>query len=95
MMENPKYIVVQIFCGLMTMETPIVFPAYVGHNDMARSLGITPDDVLAAGFVAFAPKKYSDSVANVSTYGKSVTLGVESRPEDASLIRKGLALDED
>ncbi len=99
MRENAKYIVVKIFCGpvgmRMEMETPIVFPAYVGHNDMASSLGITPDDVLAAGFVGFSPKKYSDGVVEVTAYGKSTSLGVESREEDSRLIQKSLAMDDD
>jgi hypothetical protein len=100
-MDAPKYIVVKIFCGLMDMETPIIFPAYVGHNDMARSLGITPDDVLAAGFVGLSTKEihvnclapYSE--VTVTAYGKSTSLGVESREEDSRLLQKALALDED
>jgi hypothetical protein len=95
MMEAPKYIVVKMFSGLSTFDIPIIFPAIIGHNDMAQALGYKPEKVLAAGFVMLSPKKYSDSVVNVATYGKSVSLGVESRPEDASLIRKALALDED
>ena len=94
-MDAPKYIIVEMFSGVCTFETPIVFPCFIGHDDMARAMGYKPEKVLAAGFVMFAPKKYSDSVVNVSTYGKSVTLGVESRPEDADLIRKSLALNDE
>jgi hypothetical protein len=102
-MENSKYIVVEIFCGpvgmKMEMETPILFPAYIGHIDMARSLGITPDDVLAAGFVQIATKEHLHCdlpfhVVEVTAYGKSTSLGVESREEDSDLIRKALALED-
>ncbi len=92
-MENPKYIVVEIFCGIMKMETPILFPAHVGHIDMARSLGITPDDVLAAGHVGLSASRHGDDV-EVTAYGRSTSLGVESREEDSRLIFKALGLEE-
>jgi hypothetical protein len=95
-MENCKYIVVNIFCGpvgmKMKMETPILFPAHVGHIDMARSLGIAPDDVLAAGFVEIYPlRKYR---IKVKATGESTSLGIPSREEDSDLIRRVLNIDE-
>jgi hypothetical protein len=112
-MDTAKYIVVEIFCGIMKMETPILFPAYVGHDDMARALSIAPDDVLGAGFVEIHPSRESlafgelqglfqkgDSVnldyqITVKAYGSSTSLGVSSRKEDSTLIRKALNIPED
>ena len=93
-MDKAKYIVVEIMVGVSMFDTPILFPSFVGHDDMVRSLGIVPGKVLGAGFVEFFPKKYSDSVVEVSVYGESTSLGVASRPEDANLIRKALRLEE-
>lgn len=102
-MDKAKYIVVEIFCGpvgmKMEMETPILFPEHVGHDDMARSLGITPDDVLAAGFVEIYPQPSASHVCRseikIKATGESTSLGVSSREEDSSLIRKALGIAED
>ena len=91
-MENSKYIVVEIFCSTMKMETPILFPACVGHEDMARSLGITPEDVLAAGFVEIYPRR--NRQIRVAASGQSTSLKVTSRKEDSALIRKALNIAE-
>ena len=98
-MNAPKYIVVKIFCGpvgmKMEMETPIVFPAHVGHDDMARSLGIDKDDVLGAGFVGIASKEHLHCglpyhEVEVTAYGRSVSLEVKSREEASRLLQKAL-----
>lgn len=88
-MDRTKYIVVE-FNGL---ETPILFPAHVGHDDMARSLGITADDVVSAGFVHIYPLRGDCLV--VKAIGESITLKVASREEDADLIRKALHITND
>jgi hypothetical protein len=98
-MDKAKYIVVEIMVGVSMFETPILFPSFVGHDDMARSLGIVPGKVLGAGFVEFSAKEHLHCglpfhVVEAVTYGKSTSLGVESREEDANLIRKALRLSE-
>jgi len=66
---------------------PVVFPDIFNHDDMAlfaaealrASLGqpAAPVEVVSAGFV---------DAMFYETHGKSVTLGVPSRPEDARII---------
>ncbi len=80
------------------METPILFPPHVGHDDMARSLSITPDDVLAAGFVEFSAVEYLHCglpfhVVEAKAYGQSTSLKVKSRPqEDSRLISQAMKI---
>ena len=90
-MDAPKYIIVEMFSGVCTFETTIVFPCFIGHDDMARAMGYKPEKVLAAGFVNVGVD-YGEIV--VGTYGKSTSLGVESREEDARLIRKALSIED-
>ncbi len=100
MSERTKYIVVEIFCGIMKMETPILFPPHVGHNDMARSLGIAPDDVLGAGYVRFSAVDVADGrhsgqpfhVVEARVYGESTSLKVKSREEDSRLISQAMKI---
>ena len=96
MSDRAKYIVVEIFCGT---ETPILFPPHVGHGDMARSLSITPDDVLAAGFVAFSTKERLHcglpyQTVEAKAYGESTSLKVQSREEDSRLISQAMKIGE-
>ena len=97
MSERAKYIVVEIFCGTMKMETPILFPPHVGHNDMTRSLSITPDDVLAAGFVEFSTVEHLHCglpfhVVEARAYGESTSLKVKSREVDSRLICQAMKI---
>lgn len=61
------------------LEYPVCFPEhFVGHDEVKGRLSDTP---VSAGF-------FSVCEGNVRTYGKSVSLGLESRPEDYKLIAK-------
>lgn len=69
-----KYIII---LGAYGSEKVIVFPASLGHDEVAGN-----HKVIAAGFCRFP----DDLNKNVSAYGKSRTLDIESRKEDAILI---------
>lgn len=63
-------------------ERPILFAADMAHADMHNMIG-GAFKLLGAGFVSTqncAPR----------AYGRSVTLGVASRPEDTDVIRQHL-----
>jgi hypothetical protein len=80
-MENGKYIVLDMY---VCDHCPIVFPPYIGHDDIVRKMGFKKEDVISAGFVEFGNEKNS-----IRCYGRSTTLGKEARPEeDAKLIRR-------
>jgi hypothetical protein len=65
---------------------PIVFPEAIDHNLFVRSLaavypGIKPT---SAGFCSISD--FSDH--EVSVWGKSVTLNLQSQPDDAFFLKK-------
>jgi hypothetical protein len=98
-MELAKYIVVEIQSGVSTFETPIIFPYCIGHDDMAKQLGIDQDKVISGGFVEFSAREHlycglPYSVVESTTLGESISLGVKSRPSDAHLIDQALKLGE-
>ena len=59
----------------------IVFSATENHDDVARRIGKKP---VSAGFVNLHD-------GELSTSGHSFTLGIDSRAEDAELIRRQLS----
>jgi hypothetical protein len=56
------------------LETPILFSKLKGHDDIANKLGLP---VISAGFVG----------TDFKPYGKSISLGKSSRPEDERLFK--------
>ena len=62
----------------------IIFSAAIQHKDM---VGYN-EKCTGAGFVRFATEKdsYGDTIIVAKCYGKSVSLGIESRPEEDSKI---------
>ena len=75
-----KYIIVKLDGSA---RGSILFGPIISHKEMAVAYGV--DEVLGAGFCSF---KWSPDKCGweVSVYGESVTLGIESKPEDAKDI---------
>lgn len=93
-MERAKYIVAEIVTGGVAMETPIIFPSFIAHSDIALridSYSRNLNKVISAGFVQFTPGKDGNCV-KVVAFGESVSLKIKSRPKDARLIACSLGL---
>lgn len=78
-MNNVKYVIVD--------GTAIVFPASIQHSDMVRF----GQKCTGAGFVTFYTKEdeYGENLVHASCYGKSISLGIESRPvEDSQIVTR-------
>ena len=75
-MNEAKYVIVR--------GSGIIFTAAIQHRDM---VGYN-EKCEGAGFVRFATKvdSYGDTVIVAKCYGKSISLGIESRPEEDSEI---------
>jgi hypothetical protein len=67
-------------------ETIFMFPNFVTHVEFAERMSVHPTAILSAGFVVLT----TDELGNptVSTYGKSESLDIKSRPEDKNLAEK-------
>ncbi len=72
-MQEAKYIV--YMDEEAGTETPVLFPSYVKHSDMARGF----DKVLSAGFVSVRG-------TNATAYGESTSLKKKSDPKRDSCI---------
>jgi hypothetical protein len=61
-----------------------VFSAAIGHNEMVKYGKVAE----GAGFVRFYPGKneWDEDVVTAKCYGSSYSLGVESRPEEDSIL---------
>lgn len=68
-------------------EVALTFPAFIGHDEMARNVG-GKDNVVSAGF--FSVGMNSDQEIEVDAWGKSVSLKLKSREVDARLISKSI-----
>lgn len=84
-MDRAKYIVAEVVSGGVAMETPIIFPSFIAHSDIARNL----HKVISAGFVQFTA---GDDAVDVQAFGESVSLNIKSRPRDSRLIACSLGL---
>jgi hypothetical protein len=87
-MDRAKYIIIESDL----IETPIVFPVWLKHSDVAA--GITGGDVskvLSAGFVTVIPMR--DYVIQVNCFGRSESLNVESKESDGLLIARALEIE--
>lgn len=73
-MFDMKYITVESFPATEI----VIFPNFVEHSTFADRHGYKRDLIIGAGFVSFgtAPK----------CYGKSVTLRIDSHPDDTDLL---------
>lgn len=72
-----KYIIVK--AGICELETPILFPDTMGHNEIANKLGLP---VVSAGFCV------AQFNGNFYCYGQSVSLGIKSRDEDTEVLNR-------
>jgi len=83
MTEKCKYIVFEDDLGL---EVIIVFPNVVKHSDIKVN-----GNIVSAGFIT----RWENGLnydCGYTCYGKSISLGVESRPEkDAKIAKRQLA----
>ena len=73
------------------LETPLIFEDIVEHSTFQHLKIISAGEVTLYG--ADGPIENACSCNNdieVSAFGKSVTLGVKSRPEDAKIIHRAL-----
>ena len=73
-MDSAKYVIIR--GGLFGQERAIIFDRDLSHNQF--------DDAIAAGFVSFSENE--DGHILVKTFGKSESLDLSSRPEDALLV---------
>ena len=86
-MTRSKYILIMV----EGCETPIVFPVWCKHSDIARALVGADGEVLSAGFVEF----YADGGnAHVETLGESTSLKLAPGGNDAQLIARALGFAE-
>lgn len=76
MLDSPKYVIVD--------GCAIIFSAAIQHKDM---VGYN-EKAEGAGFVRFTIEvdKYGETIIKAHAYGKSVSLGIASRPEEDSKI---------
>lgn len=82
-MSKAKYVTGEVKTDYGTIATAICFGDVLNHSDFANKF----TEIWGAGFF------YIDQAGAVTAYGKSVSLGVESRPEqDAKMIEKALVL---
>jgi hypothetical protein len=84
MMDYGKYIIVES-CG---NELAIIFDCCLNHSDFLKMFD--KEDIIAAGMFAVYGKPSKDNPCDisVSSFNKSVTLGISSREEDSELIKR-------
>ena len=85
-MDYGKYIIVEV----MGADTPILFPSFINHCDIARGFG-GKKNVISAGFfeVGAKPTKKDPENIEVSVFGKSETLNKKVNKEtDPCFIQK-------
>lgn len=80
-----KYVMFAIKSSWGTRHVPILFPDVLSHVDVALGVQATCSELakakpISAGFV-------NSMDVDVATTGKSTTLGLESRVEDAAIIK--------
>ncbi len=75
-----------IYDNGVVADTPIIFPVWITHSEMAQNVAL-PGKVVSAGFVEI----YGDhGQAKCSTYGESVSMKLKPGENDAELIAKVL-----
>jgi hypothetical protein len=81
-MDAMKYLIAAFH---VFQELPVIFPAFVGHNEMAEALHRKNAKVVSAGFARF------DRNGRIRCYGTSVSLGLDSRGKrDEEVIESAL-----
>ena len=85
-MDNGKYII----AGYRGCETPVLFPCFVNHSDIAKIFG-GKEYIISAGFFEVGAKETKEYPKNISVcvFGKSETLNKEvNKDYDPILIQK-------
>lgn len=87
-MKKMKYIIIDN--GMY--ETPVIFDEATDHKQMAINVGGSNVNVIAAGFIQCI---FDGRDVGFSCYGRSVSLGVNSRPDlDSALIHRMMGDDD-
>lgn len=84
MYSKGKYVVGEIRTEFGTSMTAVCFNEVVPHSTFKPLF----EEILGAGFFGLSDQ----GEIHVHVYGKSVSLGVESRPQDELQIRRALGL---
>jgi hypothetical protein len=79
MIDHLKYVIIEDYQGVIQ---PIIFTPFLDHNRLTPGFKIH-----AAGFVSLHPK--ADKI-EAQVWGKSTTLEIHSRPEDAQIIEQAI-----
>ncbi len=93
-MDRGKYIIIDD--GLS--DNPIIFPESIGHDTIAKALtgDASSSAVLSAGFVEFLPKSFlvkrQNATVRVECSGRSNSLDLGPRPEDARIIARAVGI---
>lgn len=89
-MKRAKYILIDD--GMM--ESPIVFPTWLNHADIARALvgadGIDAGQVLSAGFVEFYGTQNGE--VDCEVMGESTGLKLKPGKDDARFIARAMGM---
>ena len=64
------------------LETILIFPDYVGHDEYVRMISKHKEEILGAGFISI-----SDNEEHTKCYGESISLGIKSRGVDTMLLQ--------
>lgn len=67
----------------------VIFPQTINHNDMARLTRSAIGEPKSAGFLHFQSDE-ADTEVKAVCYGRSVSLDLDSAPEDSEIINHAL-----
>ena len=81
-----KYIIIES----MTLETPILFPNWLGHDFMVDSIHSRYPGVKIVSAGEFDWVSNGDGNIRIMAFGESISCRIKSRPEDAEIISKFL-----
>lgn len=82
-MTQSKYIIFK-YAGVC--ECAVVFDSLITHSEIGIKFG--NGDAVSAGFCRV-------DEFGVAVYGHSVSMGLESRPEDAKLVERSLSINQE
>ena len=92
-MNKTKYVVGLARAGYIEQVVAIIFPEAVIHEDMALAFFGSKNRIIGAGFCHVVEREGFSTA--VQAYGDSVSLGIDSRPEDAFYLNAALGLIDD
>lgn len=86
MYSKGKYLIGELATKYVDQYVAICFPETVGHDDIGKFFN--HDTVIAGGFFYVQDGK-------VVPYGKSISMGVDSRPEDVKFLQRALGMSDE